>query len=118
MPKEDFIQAMGDYHAPMGWDDWGYPSVEKLAGFDVLASNETPGFGDHIKYYYLRDQFVGAPAEELKPVSVGEPKKIDSDIVTISGATISSESVVEIVSNSVSQIKDQMQKKGLIGNGK
>ena len=35
MPKEDFIQAMGDYHAPMGWDDWGYPSVEKLAGFDI-----------------------------------------------------------------------------------
>ena len=88
----------------------------KIAGFDVLASNETPGFGDQIKYDYYRDQFTGAPAEELKLVSTGEPKNIDSEIVAISGATISSESVVEIISNSITQIKEQMQKKGLIGN--
>ena len=93
-------------------------NFEKIAGFDVLTSNETPGFGDQIKYDYFRDQFVGAPAGELKPVSLGEPATIDAEIVTISGATISSESVVEIISNSVTQIKEQMQEKGLIGDGK
>jgi electron transport complex protein RnfG len=93
-------------------------NCEKIAGFDVLASNETPGFGDRIKNDYYRDQFKGAPAGELKLVTVGEPEKIDSEIVAISGATISSEAVVDIVSNYVTQVKEQMQKKGLIGNGK
>jgi electron transport complex protein RnfG len=91
---------------------------EKLAGFDVLSSNETPGFGDQIKYDYYRDQFAGAPAEELKLVTSGDPKKIDAEIVAISGATVSSEAVVEIINNFLTQIKEQMQKKGLIGNGK
>ena len=91
---------------------------EKIAGFDVLASAETPGFGDQIKYDYFRDQFKGAPAGELKLVTVGEPGEIDSQIVAISGATISSEAVVEIVSNYVTQVKEQMLKKGIIGNDK
>ena len=93
-------------------------NLEEIAGFDVLASNETPGFGDQIKNNYYRDQFKGAPAEELKLVTVGDPDQIDSQIVAISGATISSEAVVEIVSNFVTQVKEQMQKKGIIGNGK
>ena len=93
-------------------------NFEKIAGFDVLSSNETPGFGDQIKYDYYRDQFKGAPAGELKLVTIGERSKIDSEIVAISGATISSEAVVEIVSNSVTQVKEQMRKKGIIGNDK
>jgi electron transport complex protein RnfG len=93
-------------------------NFEKIAGFDVLSSNETPGFGDQIKYDYYRNQFKGAPAGELKLVTVGEPGEIDSQIVAISGATISSEAVVEIVSSFVTQVKEQMQKKGIIGNGK
>jgi len=93
-------------------------NFEKIAGFDVLSSNETPGFGDQIKYDYFRDQFEGAPAGELRLVTVGERETKDSEIVAISGATISSEAVVEIISNSVTQIKVQMQKKGIIGNDK
>jgi len=93
-------------------------NFEKIAGFDVLLSNETPGFGDQIKYDYYRDQFKGAPAGELKLVTIGERSKIDSEIVAISGATISSEAVVEIVSNSVTKVKEQMRKKGIIGNDK
>ena len=91
-------------------------NFEKIAGFDVLSSNETPGFGDQIKYDKYRDQFKGAPAGELKLVTIGERDKIDSEIVAISGATISSEAVVEIVSNFVTQVKEQMRKKGIIGN--
>jgi len=87
---------------------------EKIAGFDVLASSETPGFGDQIKDRYFRDQFKAAPVEGLKLVTTGEPKKIDAEIVTITGATVSSEAVVEIINNSVGQIKKQMQNKGLI----
>jgi electron transport complex protein RnfG len=93
-------------------------NFQKIAGFEVLASHETPGFGDQIKYNYFRDQFNGAPAEELALVKAGEgsPKKIDSEIVAITGATVSSEAVVKIMNNSITQIKSQMQKKGLISN--
>jgi len=89
---------------------------EKIAGFDVLSSNETPGFGDQIKYDYYRDQFAGVPAEELKLIASGDPKKIDAEIVAISGATVSSEAVVEIINSFLTQIKKQMQQKGQIGN--
>jgi electron transport complex protein RnfG len=91
---------------------------EKIAGFDVLSSSETPGFGDQIKYDYYRNQFKGAPAEQLKLVSIGEPKKIDSQIVGITGATVSSGAVVDILNIFLGGIKAQMKEKGLIGNGK
>lgn len=89
---------------------------EKFAGFDVLASNETPGFGNQIKFDYFRDQFKGAPAEDLKLATSGDNTKIDSEIIAISGATISSEAVVDIINNAITQIKKQIQKKGLIGD--
>jgi len=89
---------------------------EKFAGFDVLASNETPGFGNQIKFDYFRDQFKGAPAEDLKLATSGDNTKIDSEIIAISGATISSEAVVDIINNAITQIKKQIQQKGLIGD--
>lgn len=93
-------------------------NFEKLIGFDVLASSETPGFGNQIKFDFFRNQFKGAPAEELSLSTSGDDTKIDSEIIAISGATISSEAVVEIINNAVTQIKEQIQEKGLIGNDK
>lgn len=91
---------------------------EKLKGFGVLVSNETPGFGDQIKWPYYRDQFVGAPTTELTLIKLGDSGAIDSEIVAISRATVSSEAVVAIINTFVSQVKKHMQEKGLIGNGK
>lgn len=87
---------------------------EKLAGFDVLFSNETPGFGDRIKNDYFRDQFAGAPAAALTLVNTGEPATIDDQIVAISGATVSSSAVVRTLSHYLTQVKEKMQQKGLI----
>lgn len=92
--------------------------LEKVAGFNVLASNETPGFGDQIKLGYYRSQFVGVPAEKLELVKTGDDERIDSEIVAISGATVSSEAVVKIINLSLPQIKEQMKEKGLIGNAR
>ncbi|MEA3224521.1 MAG: FMN-binding protein [Planctomycetota bacterium] len=91
---------------------------EKLKGYGVLSSNETPGFGDKIKEQFYRNQFVGAPTIDLVLMKLGDPGEIDSKIVTISGATVSSEAVVVIVNTFLGQIKNHMQEKGLIGNGK
>ena len=91
---------------------------EKITGFDCLASNETPGFGDRIKLPYYRNQFAGAPAGQLQLVKTGSAEKIDGEIVAVTGATVSSEAVVKIINNSIPQVKEQMQEKGLVGNGK
>jgi electron transport complex protein RnfG len=87
---------------------------EKFFGFKVLVSNETPGFGDKIKKDYLGDQFKGAPAGELVLVKTGDDKKIDSEIVAISGATVSSEAVVKTFNVYIDKIKEQLRAKGLI----
>jgi electron transport complex protein RnfG len=89
---------------------------EKIMGYGVLASNETPGFGDQIKDDYFRKQFVGAPAQILILAKSGDREKIDSEIIAITGATVSSEAVVRIINGYTDQVKKQLQDKGLIGN--
>ena len=95
---------------------------EKLKGYGVLSSNETPGFGDKIKELFYREQFVDAPTTELVLLKLGRPDVKDSKIVAISGATVSSEAVITIINTFMGQIKNhmqkEMQKEGLIGNGK
>jgi len=91
-------------------------AFDKIAGFGVLFSNETPGFGDKIKNDYFKNQFAGAPATELTLSKIGDDKLIDAEIVAISGATVSSDAVVTILNNYVAQVKKQMKEKGLIEN--
>jgi electron transport complex protein RnfG len=91
---------------------------EKLKGYGVLSSNETPGFGDKIKDQFYRSQFVDAPTTELVLLKLGRPEVKDAEIVAISGATVSSEAVVTIINTFLGQIKSHVQEKGLIGNGK
>ncbi len=88
---------------------------KELRGFGVLSSNETPGFGDKIKTEdFYRNQFIGAPAEDFTLSKMGDDKKIDSEIVAVTGATVTSESVVKILNNFISQVKTQMKEKGFI----
>jgi electron transport complex protein RnfG len=87
---------------------------EKLFGFSVLSSNETPGFGDKIKNAGFGNQFKGAPASRLTLVRIGDAGKIDNEIVAISGATVTSTAVVNMFNKSVISVREQLQKKGLI----
>ncbi len=94
-------------------------SFSRLAGYDVVSSSETPGFGDQIKDAYYRNQFTGAPVGQFSLVGLGAANEqdIDSTIVAISGATISSTAVVQAMNHYLMQLKDQLQQKGLIGHG-
>lgn len=90
---------------------------DTIAGFDVLASNETPGIGDAIEDpngYQM--QFRGAPATELSLVSAGDASTIDAQIVTVSGATYSSTAVVSGINHYLPQVKAYLQQEGLIAN--
>ena len=87
-----------------------------IAGFDVLASNESPGTGDKIKEKDFRNQFKAKPAAKLELIKSGKAK--DNKILAISGATISSEAVIEIINHYVKEVKEEIQRKGLFGNDK
>lgn len=85
-----------------------------IAGFDILASNESPGTGDKIKEKDFRKQFEGKTAAKLELIKSGKAK--DNKILAISGATISSEFVVEIINHYIKEVREEMEKKGLLGN--
>lgn len=89
-------------------------AFEKIAGYSVLSSNETPGFGDQIKNNYFRKQFVGTPVMKLDLSKSGDAGKIDNEIIAISGATVSSTAVVGIFNNYLEQVKEQLKQKGLV----
>lgn len=91
---------------------------QKYFGYSVLFSNETPGFGSRIKEDYYRNQFKGAPAEKLELTKAGDDKKIDEQIVAISGATVSSEAVIKIFNKYIEQVKKILTEQGLIGDVK
>jgi len=93
-------------------------AFDKIIGYSVLASNETPGFGDQIKGDYFRKQFKGIPVTKLDLLKKGDSGKIDNEIVAISGATVSSTAIINIFNNFLEQIKKQVSEKGLLNNGK
>jgi electron transport complex protein RnfG len=91
---------------------------ETLKGFGVLLSNETPGFGDKInnaKHYFVK-QFTGTPAKTLKLAKIGNWEIIENDteIIAITGATITSDAVVSIFNTYIKQVKAQLTEKGLL----
>ena len=89
---------------------------ETLKGFAILACNETPGFGDKItiKNGFYQAQFQGAPAGKLTLVKIGDAKKIDNEIVAITGATVTSRAVVDALNAYIVPIKQQLKEKGLL----
>ena len=91
---------------------------EKFFGFKVLSSNETPGFGSKIKEEFFGEQFKEAPFGKLDIEKAGNAEEIDSQIVAITGATVSSEAVVKIFNKYTDKIKERLKTERLIGNGK
>lgn len=94
------------------------PKCEKFYGYKVLSANETPGFGDKIKETFFSNQFQNAPVGKFELSKVGDATAIDNKIVAISGATVTSTAMVKIFNTYVDRIKEQLQQKGLLGNGK
>lgn len=93
-------------------------NFEKIEGLSFTDIQETPGFGDKANQPAFRNQFLQAPAGELKLTKTGDAGKIDSEIVAITGATVTSTAVVNSVNNYLKPVKDHLLDKGLIQNGK
>lgn len=88
---------------------FGYdPAADQVLGMKVLESKETPGLGDKIE---KDSAFVGAfrgvaaPIEGVKPgAGDGSPDEVDM----ITGATISSRTVIEIVNRRVGELREPL----------
>jgi electron transport complex protein RnfG len=85
---------------------FGYdPGTDALLGMKVLESKETPGLGDKIeKDSSFVNQFNGvlAPLEGVKArEGTGDPHEVDM----ITGATISSRTVIKVINNALAQLE-------------
>jgi len=80
------------------------PDAGRITGLDVLDQKETPGLGSRIQDPpAFRRQFAGKPTN--LPLSVKAKDPTDTRIVPISGATVSSEAVSDIVNKAVREFK-------------
>lgn len=72
------------------------PLTGELLGMKVLGHKETPGLGDKIEQPPFTEQFLGArtPLRSVK----GKPAQ-PGDVQTVTGATISSRTVVTTINN-------------------
>ncbi len=99
------IKASGQGYADkiellMGLD----PGVETITGLFIMDQKETPGLGNKIITKAWRNQFVDKTTTmPLAVVKTGAEKSNEIDAVT--GATISSKSVVAIINSAVSDLK-------------
>jgi electron transport complex protein RnfG len=82
------------------------PTNGKLTGMKVLDSKETPGLGDKIfKDQVFVDQFFAGPETPLVGVKIGAGKGKPNEIDTITGATISSKVVIDIINHGMEEWK-------------
>jgi electron transport complex protein RnfG len=82
------------------------PVTGRLTGMKVLESKETPGLGDKIfKDQAWVDQFFAGPQTPLIPVKPGSGKGVPGEVDTITGATISTKAVIQIINNAVAEWK-------------
>ena len=96
------VKARGDGYADkiellIGLDE----AVETITGLYVLAQNETPGLGNKIKQSKFRDWFTGLDAKRAVSPVKDKPAKGSNQIQAVTSATISSESVCDIVNQAV-----------------
>lgn len=80
--------------------------LSKITAIEILEQSETPGLGTKILEQPYKDQYNGlTPTPLIKLVKGVEPSN-PNEVKAITGATISSRSVVAIVNEGVSKLKE------------
>ncbi|NOX97959.1 MAG: RnfABCDGE type electron transport complex subunit G [Nitrospirae bacterium] len=86
--------------------------LEKLLGMQVLESVETPGLGGNITTPEFKDQFKGLVIKPrityIKNRNPATPKK-PGQIDAITGATISSKAVVDMINKGIAKVLKVLQ---------
>lgn len=86
--------------------------LTKLRGFKVFAQVETPGLGGRIDEAWFAEQFVDQSISEnalmfnaTSSSKIGDTQKDDSDVDGITGATLTSNGVKDIVNKAIQFMK-------------
>lgn len=86
------------------------PGLAEIRGIEVLESQETPGLGAEIAGDRFREQFAGLdmshPIELVKNEKPTEKYQVEA----ITGATISSRAVVNIMNKKVEEVRNLLRK--------
>ncbi|HPI38376.1 MAG TPA: FMN-binding protein [Ignavibacteriaceae bacterium] len=86
--------------------------IKKITAIEVLEQTETPGLGTKILENNFRDQFHGLiTTPNIGWIKEGSGEKKENEIVAITGATISSKSVVAILNEGLIKLRE-LEKKG------
>lgn len=82
--------------------------LEKISSIEVLEQTETPGLGTKITEDPFRKQFTGLQTNPTVEWIKGMPPSKPNEIETITGATISSKSVVAIINAGITKARELM----------
>jgi len=84
------------------------PELRKTFAIEILESVETPGLGQKITTPFFKEQFHHL--EITSPIRLVKKKPATSnEIQAITGATISSQAVVDIVNSTVAKVKELLE---------
>lgn len=110
--EADQPRGVAMVHAQSGFQDvvrviFGYdPATGNVLGMKVLESKETPGLGDKIEKDSI---WVGSFAGVASPLLGVKPDRYTGaagEVAMITGATISSRVVIDIINNRLNAMKD------------
>lgn len=83
------------------------PKLDKLLGIEIIESSETPGLGARINQEWFKNQFKGLNILNKITYTKTKPSG-NSQIQAITGATISSRSVVNIINKRIEEIRGRL----------
>jgi electron transport complex protein RnfG len=82
------------------------PELEKTKGIEVLESMETPGLGAKIAERSFRDPFGDLVILPFIELIKGRPPEKPNQVQAITGATISSQAVVDILNKTTRRVRE------------
>ncbi len=87
------------------------PGLRKTSGIQILESVETPGLGAKITSKSFGEQFKNLVIIPLIELIKGKKAEKPNQIQAITGATISSQAVVDILDKTIKEVRDKLQEK-------
>ncbi|MDH3296803.1 MAG: FMN-binding protein [Gemmatimonadota bacterium] len=81
------------------------PTTGRITGMKVLESKETPGLGDKIEKDSIFVAEFSGPVPPLKGVKSGSGSGDESEVDMITGATISSRTVIAIINHRLEELQ-------------
>jgi electron transport complex protein RnfG len=82
------------------------PDLAEITGISILEQVETPGLGGRISEQAFQEQFRGVKTEPAVGYVKNQKPEKDTDVQAVTGATISSRSVVTIINRSIEKFRE------------